>query len=131
MTILDRDSVGVVAAILLGAAFVLAGASKRAAGRAWPAQAAELGAPAWSIGPLPWVELVLGGVLISNLARRPASIVGLVLLLVFSSLVIARLREGNHPPCACFGAWSARPLGPSHLVRNGLLVVFAVVAAVA
>jgi uncharacterized membrane protein YphA (DoxX/SURF4 family) len=128
---MDGDAVGPVAAILLGAAFVLAGASKLAAGRAWPNQAAGLGAPKWSIGPLPWVELVLGAVLVSNLVRRPASIVALVLLLVFSTLVIARLREGRHPPCACFGAWSARPLGPGHLVRNGLLVVLAVVAAAA
>jgi uncharacterized membrane protein YphA (DoxX/SURF4 family) len=122
---------GIVAAILLGAAFVLAGASKLAAGRAWPAQAAGLGAPGWSVGAIPWVELVLGAILISNLVRRLASIVALVLLLVFSSLVVARLREGRHPPCACFGAWSARPLGPGHLVRNGLLVVLAVVAAAA
>lgn len=121
---------GIVAANLLGAAFVLAGASKLAAGRAWPAQAAGLGAPEWSVRPLPWVELVLGALLISNLVRRPASIVALVLLLLFSTLVIARLREGRHPPCACFGAWSARPLGPGHLVRNGLLVVLASVAAV-
>ena len=120
---------GIDAAILLGAAFVLAGASKLAAGRAWPAQAAGLGAPEWLVGPLPWVELVLGALLISNLLRRPASIVALVLLLLFSTLVIARLRDGRHPPCACFGAWSARPLGPGHLVRNGLLVVLAIVAA--
>jgi hypothetical protein len=125
------DTVGVVAAVLLGAAFVLAGASKLAAGSAWPAQASELGAPTWSVGPLPWVELGLGAVLISNLVRRQAAIVALVLLLVFSSLVIARLREGRHPPCACFGAWSARPLGPGHLVRNGVLVVLAIVAAAA
>ena len=125
------DTVGVVAAILLGAAFVLAGASKLAAGSAWPAQAAGLGAPTWSVAPLPWVELGLGAILVSNLVRRPAAIVALVLLLVFSSLVIARLREGRHPPCACFGAWSARPLGPGHLVRNGVLVVLAIVAAAA
>lgn len=122
---------GVVAALLLGAAFVLAGAAKLAAGRIWPVQAAALGAPSWSAGPLPWVELVLGAVLISNVVRRPAAILALALLIAFSSLVIARLREGRHPPCACFGAWTARPLGPGHLVRNGLLVVLAVVAAVA
>ena len=123
--------VGIVAAILLGAAFVLAGASKLAAGRTWPVQAAGLGAPSWSIGPLPWIELGLGAILISNLIRRPASIAALVLLVAFSVLLIARLREGRHPPCACFGAWSARPLGPGHLVRNGVLVVLAIVSAAA
>ena len=128
---MDRDIVGIVAAVLLGAAFVLAGASKVAAGRDWPAQAAGLGAPTWSIAPLPWIELGLGAILISNLARRPASIAALVLLAVFSTLLIMRLREGRHPPCACFGAWSVRPLGPRHLVRNGVLVAAAVVAAAA
>ena len=126
-----RDTIGIASAIVLGAAFVLAGSSKLAAGRAWPAQASGLGAPAWSVRPLPWIELVLGAILISNLIRRPASITALVLLVVFTVLVIARLAEGRHPPCACFGAWSARPLGPGHVVRNGLLIVLAVVAAAA
>ena len=124
--------VGVVAAILLGAAFVVAGASKLAAGRTWPAQAAGLGAPAWSIRPLPWIELGLGAILISNLVRRPAAIARTRCSSSCSRrFVIARLREGRHPPCACFGAWSARPLGPGHLVRNGVLVVLAIVAAAA
>jgi hypothetical protein len=126
-----RDAVGVIAAVLLGAAFVIAGASKLAAGRDWRVQAAGLGAPAWSVGPLPWVELVLGAVLISNVSRRVAAIAGGVLLVLFSSLVLARLREGRHPPCACFGAWSARPLGAGHLVRNGALVGLSIVAAAA
>ena len=124
------DTGAVVAAIVLGIAFVVAGASKLAAGSAWRAQAAGLGAPAWSVRPLPWVELALGAVLITNLVRRAAAIVALGLLLAFSVLLVARLREGRHPPCACFGAWSARPLGPGHLVRNGVLAVLAIVAAV-
>jgi hypothetical protein len=126
-----RDTVGVIAAVVLGAAFVIAGASKLAAGRDWRAQAAGLGAPGWAAGPLPWVELVLGAVLISNVARRAAAIAGGALLVLFSSLVIARLREGRHPPCACFGAWSARPLGAGHLVRNGALFGLSIVAAAA
>ena len=125
------DTVAIAAAIVLGAAFVLAGSSKLAAGKAWPAQAAGLGAPTWSVGPLPWIELVLGAVLISNLTRRPASIAALALLVALTGLVVVRLGEGRHPPCACFGAWSARPLGPGHVVRNGLLIVLAVVAATA
>ena len=123
--------VGVVAAILLGAAFVLAGASKLAAGPAWPVQAAGLGAPAWSVRPLPWIELALGAVLIGGPVRRITGAIALALLLAFSWLVLRRLREGRHPPCACFGAWSARPLGAGHLARNAGLVVLALVAIVA
>jgi uncharacterized membrane protein YphA (DoxX/SURF4 family) len=128
---LAGEAIATIAAIALGAAFVLAGASKLAAGVGWRGQALGLGAPAWTIRPLPWFELVLGAVLVSNLFRRVAAIAGLVLLLAFSWLLIARLREGRHPPCACFGAWSSRPIGPAHLLRNGALVVLAVVAAAA
>ena len=40
------SAVSLVASLLLGAAFVLAGGSKLAAGLAWEAQARELGRPA-------------------------------------------------------------------------------------
>jgi hypothetical protein len=43
--------------------------------------------------------------------------------------VIARqLMEGRHPACACFGAWSTRPLGEAHLLRNVGFIALAVVA---
>ena len=51
----------------------------------------------------------------------------LATLLIFTGLIARRLAQGRHPPCACFGAWSAKPLGPGHLVRNGVLIVLAVV----
>jgi uncharacterized membrane protein YphA (DoxX/SURF4 family) len=118
----------VVASVVLGAAFVLAGGSKLAAGEHWPAQARGLGAPRWSIPLVPWVELAVGAVLVAQLARRPAAAAALALLVAFTALIAMRLREGRHPPCACFGAWSARPLGTGHLVRNGLLIALAAVA---
>ena len=123
--------IGTVAAVVLGAAFVVAGAAKLAAGDQWPAQARELGAPAPSVAVLPWVELAVGALLVTQLARRPAAAVALVMLAAFTGLLVLRLREGRRPPCACFGAWSAKPLGLGHLVRNGVLIVVAVVALVA
>jgi uncharacterized membrane protein YphA (DoxX/SURF4 family) len=124
------DTASLVAAIVLGAAFVVAGASKLAAGPSWPEQARGLGAPSWAIPVVPWVELVLGAALVARLAPRPLAVVAFGVLAVFTVLLAARLREGRRPPCACFGAWSARPLGPGHLVRNAALMVLAVVAAV-
>jgi uncharacterized membrane protein YphA (DoxX/SURF4 family) len=114
----------------VGVALLVAGGSKVAAGPDWPAQARGLGAPDVTIPIVPWFELALGAVLVAQVARRPASLVALGLLVTFTALIWARLREGKHPPCACFGAWSAKPLGPGHLARNAVLIALAVLAAI-
>jgi uncharacterized membrane protein YphA (DoxX/SURF4 family) len=116
------------AAILLGLAFLVAGGSKLAAGPGWPEQARGLGAPAVVIPVLPWFELVLGAVLVVQVAPIVATVVALGLLAAFTVLIVRRLAEGRHPPCACFGAWSAKPLGWGHVARNAALAGLAVVA---
>ena len=123
--------VALIAAIVVGVAFVVAGASKLAAGRAWPAQARGLGAPAWSIPVLPWVELVIGAALVAQLGRAIAAAAALALLVLFSVLITVRLRQGDRPPCACFGAWSAKPIGVGHLARNAVLAGCSAVVIVA
>ncbi len=120
--------VGVVAAVLVGLVFVVAGASKLAAGPAWPANARELGAPDWAIPIVPWVEMIVGAALAVQLAEPVPAVAALVLLAVFSALIVARLRVGERPTCACFGQWSASPLGTHHLVRNAVLAALAIVA---
>lgn len=117
--------IGTIAAIVLGVVFLVAGGSKIAAGPDWPVQAAGLGAPRSVIPFVPWVEIVVGAVLIVQIARRPAALAALGILLVFTVLLAIRLREGKRPPCACFGAWSAKPLGPGHLARNAALIAVA------
>ena len=117
-----------VAAIVVGVVFVVAGASKLAAGPGWPAQARELGAPSVAVAPMPWIELAVGAALLVGLASPLPAIAAIVLLLGFTVLLLLRLREGRRPPCACFGAWSASPIGPQHLIRNGVLLVLAVAA---
>ena len=119
------DVVGTIASIILGLVFVVAGGSKIAAGPDWPIQAAGLGAPRLVIPFVPWVEIVVGAALVVQVARRPAAFVALVILVVFTTLLAIRLREGKRPPCACFGAWSAKPLGPGHLARNAALIAVA------
>jgi uncharacterized membrane protein YphA (DoxX/SURF4 family) len=125
------SSLAVVASVLLGLAFVVAGGSKLSAGPAWPDQARGLGAPSFVIPVVPWFEIGLGAILIVQLAPVPAGILALVTLVVFTGLIARRLAQGQHPPCACFGAWSAKPLGPGHLVRNGVLIALALVVIVA
>lgn len=120
--------VGIVASVLLGSAFLLAGGSKLAAGPAWTAMAADLGAPAITIPVVPWVELAVGAALIAQLSVPVPALVALALLAAFSVLMVIRIREGRRPSCACFGAWSASPIGARHLSRNATLAVLAVLA---
>lgn len=115
-----------VAAIVLGLAFLLAGGSKLAAGPAWPQQARELGAPAFVVPVLPWLEVAIGAALVVQLAEPIPAAGALVLLVAFSVLISVRLAQGRRPVCACFGAWSATPIGPAHLIRNGALIALGV-----
>jgi len=117
------------AAVVVGIVFVVAGASKLAAGPVWHASARDLGAPGWAVPIVPWAELVVGSLLVVRLAQPWPAIAAIVMLVGFSVLIAVRLRAGDHPVCACFGQWSASEIGPRHLVRNAVLVALAVVAA--
>lgn len=122
------STLATIASVLLGASFLVAGGSKLAAGAAWPAQARDLGAPAVTIPVVPWVELGVGAALVFGLVRPFPAVVAIVLLVVFTGLIALRLSQGRRPSCACFGAWSATPIGAGHLLRNGALIVIGVVA---
>ena len=74
-------NVVVVASVLLGAAFLVAGGSKIAAGPQWPVQAAGLGAPRIVVPVLPWVELVIGALLVVQVARPVPAVAALAMLL--------------------------------------------------
>jgi len=124
-------SVAAAAAIVVGAAFLLAGGAKIAAGPSWPVQAAALGAPSVVIPIVPWTEIGVGALLCAQIARPVVAAIAAVMLVAFSALLTVRLLRGQHPPCACFGSWSAKPLSWKHLARNGALLAIAIVAIVA
>lgn len=121
----------VAAAVVVGAAFVLAGAAKIVMGRAWPAQAAGLGVPRSIAVVVPWWELLVGALLIVQFQRQVVAWVAVATLVAFTALIAVRLSRGQRPPCACFGAWTARPIGAGTVARNAGLIAVAVVAAVA
>ncbi len=124
-------AVGLVASILLGFVFLVSGASKIAAGPAWPEQARGLGAPSFVVPVLPWFEIVLGAVLVMQVVPVLAAATALVVLVLFTALIARRLVQGQHPPCACFGTLSTKPLGRGHVVRNVGFMALAVAALVA
>ena len=125
------NAVGVVASVLLGAVFVVAGASKLAAGEQWRTNARDLGAPDLAAVAVPWIELVIGALLVVRLWVPWPALAAAILLVAFSAQLAVRMRAGDRPSCACFGQWSASPIGPAHLVRNAAFLLLAALAAFA
>ncbi len=115
--------------VAVGTVLLLAGAFKLGQ-RAWPTAAAEFGAPRWVIGGLPWVELVLGGLLLAQVGVRWTAAAAGVLFAVFTVAVALRLRTVERVPCGCFGESSPEPVGADTLVRNVVLTAMAVLGAV-
>lgn len=119
--------VGLVASLALGLVFLVAGGSKIAAGPSWPRQAVDLGVPRPFALALPWWELVVGATLAAQVAPLVGGIAALVTLVVFTVALVARLAQGQRPACACFGAWSASPIGWRHVARNAGFAALAIV----
>ena len=112
---------------VVGAVFVWTGATKLQARSAWIAQAQDMGAPRWTTQVLPFVELVVGALLVLGWWPRVGALAGIALLVAFSSLLTMNLVRGKRPACACFGVRSARPISWLFVARNivfvGLLLV--------
>jgi uncharacterized membrane protein YphA (DoxX/SURF4 family) len=122
------DWIPIAASVVVGVVFLVAGASKIAAGPEWPVQARGLGAPAVTIPLVPWIEVAIGAVLVVQVARQPAAFAATAMLVVFTVLILIQLAQGRRPPCACFGAWSAKPLGAGHVARNVALIALSILA---
>ena len=120
--------IAVVAGVLVGAVLVIAGAAKLASRGRWPAQAAAMGTPRAIAIAVPWVEIVLGALVAVGVAMPWTGLAALVLLAAFTGLILVRLDDPVRPPCACFGAWSVRPLSWWSVARNVALAVAALVA---
>jgi uncharacterized membrane protein YphA (DoxX/SURF4 family) len=122
--------VATIAAVVVGAALVAAGVFKLMDGPAWPKQAADMGVAAPIARVVPFVEIVIGVLLILPVFRPWPAIAAIVLLVVFTMVILRRLLDGSRPPCACFGSRSNRPLGPIHVLRNVILLALATTAAI-
>lgn len=117
----------IVASVLLGVVFVLSGIAKVAAMPQWRSQADGLGVPDLVASGLPFAELAIGALMVAQIARRPIAIVAGALLIAFTTLLVVRLSQGRHPPCACFGVLSSKPISWTHVVRNALFIALAAV----
>ena len=123
--------IATVVAVALGVVFVVAGASKVVSRREWPAQAAQLGAPDVVAPLVPWWEIVVGALLVVGVASPWPAVAAAATLVVFTALLMRLIVRGEHPPCACFGGFSARPIGWGHVARNAVFLGLAVIAVAA
>lgn len=73
---------------------------------------------------LPWVELVAGVVLVTNLAPRAGTIILGALLLVFFIAILAAIIRNLDIGCGCFGTHDAARTGWITLLRDlGMLAL--------
>jgi uncharacterized membrane protein YphA (DoxX/SURF4 family) len=116
------------ARVALGLALLVAAVAKLAAGARWVDQAATLGVRRPLAVAVPWLELVVGAAVAAGLAEPWPAAIAVCLLAVFTVWIAAHLVRGEHPPCACFGAFSAAPLSWWHVARNVGLIALGVLA---
>jgi len=83
------------------------------AGPLWMQQSADMDVPRALAFPVPYVELLLGVLLVTQLFSPWPAVAAAALLLAFTVVIVRRIRDGSRPPCSCFGARSTRPQTPS------------------
>lgn len=120
---------GLAAAIVLAAVLVVAAVAKLRDPEATAADFASLGLPA---GPLlaravPAAELATAAALVLNPGW--GGVVAFALLAAFTAVLASVIRSGRVATCACFGGSTAEPVSARHLVRNGVLLALAAIAA--
>lgn len=69
---------------------------------------------------LPWLELVLGILLIAGIWLQQLSVVAAAILALFFSVMVVSYFRGASIDCGCFGV--GEPLSLETLVRDGLLL---------
>jgi hypothetical protein len=79
---------------------------------------------------VPYLEVALGALLLVQWQRHTVAWCAVAVLGSFTALIGWQLGHGRRPACACFGSWSAKPIGPGHVARNLVFILLAVAAAV-
>ena len=125
------NAVGLVSGVLLGVVFVWSGASKLWAGDNWRVSDTPFSTSRPSLDrvverSLPWIEIVLGAVLVAQISPIVFGPAAGVLLLGFTVALVRVVRSGEATPCMCFGSVSRANVTWRHVVRNLGLVALAV-----
>lgn len=129
-----RHAFLLVGRLVLGAVFLYAAYTKLR--QPWLVFAMAIDAyqllPSWAVlllaRAIPWVELVLGVLLLSGFLLRYVAAFASGLLSVFFAVMVRSYVKGLGIDCGCFGVGEA--LGPATLARDGALVALSIALAV-
>lgn len=113
-------SLGVVARTAVGVVLLAAGIAKLAS-RSWVPAVRAYGLPRVFVPVLPWVEVVLGALVVAEVGGPLVEAAALALLLAFTVGVARKVAAGDAPPCGCFGEVSTRPATWLTVARNAVL----------
>jgi putative oxidoreductase len=88
--------------------------------------------PPWA-GPavaicLPFVQLVIGAMLLARVGTKPTALASCILLTVFVLVQATAVGRGLEIPCGCFGANRFEPVGWSTISRTLALLGLSVLA---
>lgn len=72
---------------------------------------------------LPWLEMLLGILLLIGAFTKHTAWISLILLLTFSLIATIAVIKGMHISCSCFGAASNETLSLKTVARNSLLAL--------
>lgn len=117
------------AAVVLAAVFGYAAVAKLRNRAATVTDFASLGLPRaelWAVA-VPVAELVTAAALL--IVPGWGGVLAFALLAAFTANLALVIRSGRIASCACFGGASTEPVSNRHLIRNGVLLVLALVAA--
>ena len=120
--------------VLLGALFVVAGASKVGHADVFAAEIAGFRLlPAAVIAPiaiaLPFLDMLLGVYLILGLFTRTAAWIAVALFAVFDLAIASAVVRGMTISCGCFGPSDATVTSWAEVARDAVLVVLAALVA--
>ena len=73
---------------------------------------------------MPWLELLVGVLLLFGIQTRAAASVATALLAVFFTTLLVLYLRGFQGDCGCFGP--GEPLGPKTLARDGALLALSI-----
>ena len=130
------NALRVLVSMALRLMFVWAGVSKLAQGKEWsisttPFSTGRTFIDALVKWALPWCEVVLGALLIAQVALVVTGVAACILLAGFTVRIVQLLRRGETPSCRCFGAVSRAPLSMNHVWRNVVFLILSVLVVVA
>lgn len=121
--------IGSLCGIGIGVVFLFAGISKFVSRDEWQMVVNEVHVHPAILRLVPIAEVLLGVLSTARIATPIVPLVIAALLVVFSGWVLSALRRDVAPRCMCFGSRSQRPVSFRTLVRNVVLLVVAVGAA--